>query len=214
MTNYPPPNYPPPNFPPQQGKFLPELEVDGPGPQNRLTVLLRVILLIPQFIVFSKLPAFGLQGMRRRNSPDVRECRCIGVLVLLEEKKIGDRQLVQLVGNRRMRAQSPDAVADQQHAVQVAVIKRTHAEVIARAKQALAPSVPYRESKIAQQMLHTIFVPFCIGMQDQLSIGRRVEIAWRNRLQFADEMGARVNTRLRDDANFAVTTERLLIGLE
>ncbi len=39
------------NYPPQHGAFLPELEVDGPGPQNRLTVLFRLILLIPQYLV-------------------------------------------------------------------------------------------------------------------------------------------------------------------
>lgn len=35
--------------------FLPELEIDGPGPQRRWTVLIRLILLIPHFIVLYSL---------------------------------------------------------------------------------------------------------------------------------------------------------------
>ena len=103
-----------------------------------------------------------------------------------------------------MRTQRPDAVADQQHAVEIAVIKRTHSEVIARAKEALPARVPYRKSKVAQQMLYAVVTPLGVGMQEQFGISGGVEIAWVIRRQVPDEIGARINTSVRDDANFAV----------
>lgn len=42
---------PPPTDPPPAGPVAPELEIDGPGPQRRLTVAFRALLLIPQFVV-------------------------------------------------------------------------------------------------------------------------------------------------------------------
>jgi hypothetical protein len=51
--NEPPTNYyqqvPPPQPPP--GELLPEIDIANPGPQPRLTVFFRLILLIPHFIV-------------------------------------------------------------------------------------------------------------------------------------------------------------------
>ncbi|MFD5916928.1 DUF4389 domain-containing protein [Kitasatospora sp. NPDC058201] len=41
----------PPTPAPHPSEWLPALDIPAPGPQNRLTVLVRVLLLIPQFIV-------------------------------------------------------------------------------------------------------------------------------------------------------------------
>lgn len=50
MTNRP--SAPPPNDEPRrEAMFRPELEIDGPGRQNRLSVAFRLLLLIPQAIV-------------------------------------------------------------------------------------------------------------------------------------------------------------------
>src|SRR5947209_4382910 len=103
-----------------------------------------------------------------------------------------------------MRTQRPDAVADQQHAVEIAVVKRTHSEVIARAKEALPPHVPNDKSKVAQQMLYAVVTPLCVGVQNQLGISGGVEIAWEIRRHVTDEIGTRIDASVRDDANFAV----------
>jgi len=48
---------------PTAGEFLPQLDVDGPAPQSRVTVFFRLIMLIPQWIVliFLSIAAFFVQ---------------------------------------------------------------------------------------------------------------------------------------------------------
>ena len=50
------------------------------------------------------------------------------------------------------------------------VAQRLHAEVIARAEQALCTAIPDREREVAEQVLGTVLAPALVSGEDQLGI--------------------------------------------
>src|SRR5271156_291954 len=113
-----------------------------------------------------------------------------------------------------MLAKAVQRVAEKKKLAQLGIIKRLHAEMVARAKQQFLTRVPYCESKISAQMLHAFRAPRRIRAQNQVGVcdgAASGAIALQRELLF--QFLAAVNARIRGDPQLAIEACRLLLNL-
>src|SRR5207302_10467624 len=73
--------------------------------------------------------------------------------------------------------------------------------------------IPDAKSEIAEQVFHTVLLPYAIGEQNQFdvrSIGRDLASV---SLQLRKEIGTPIHARVGDDPNFSIQRERLVFAL-
>jgi hypothetical protein len=92
------------------------------------------------------------------------------LLVGGEQQKIGDRQVIQPIGNGRVHAHAIQGVAEHQDVVDPGVEERLDPEMVAGAEEALFPGVPDGEREVAEQMIDAALAPDAVGVQDQLHV--------------------------------------------
>jgi len=105
-------------------------------------------------------------------------------LVPTKKQKVRDRQVVQLVRDRRVEAYTIQGIAEDEPGPDVRVVKRLHPHVVAGAEQGARAPVPDGKGKITQEVFDTVLPPAEVGTQDQLDIGsvRQLGLA----VQFGD----------------------------
>src|SRR5271156_5994035 len=113
-----------------------------------------------------------------------------------------------------MLAQAVQRVAEQKKLAELGIVKRFHAEMIARAKQNFLARVPDREGEIPAQMLHAIRAPGRVRAQNQARIsGSASRSALALLREFLFQFLTAVNARIRGDPQLSVEARRLLLNL-
>ncbi len=136
------------------------------------------------------------------------------VLVQVEQQKVGDGQIVQPVGHRRVLANAVQGTTEDERPAAVGVEQWLDAQMIARAKKALFWAVPDGEGKVSKQLVHAGFIPDQIGAQNQLHIrGTPGEILVSVRFQSWDQVAAGVHPGVGDDPDPAIEREGLTLVL-
>src|ERR1051326_253569 len=147
-----------------------------------------------------------------RKSFDVGESSCGRFQIHATKQKIANGLLVETIRNRWMLPNAVKRIADDQGVSHLCVIKRFNTEPIARAKQLAPGPVPDGKREVTKQMIEAGFAPNFIGMQDQLSVvGVRGLGAFN--LKLVDQFDAAIDTHVRSQPHFSVTTQRLTFSL-
>jgi hypothetical protein len=149
--------------------------------------------------------------MRRRQAPDVGEGRRRKIHVAAEEEEVGDRRIVQPVGDGRVAAEDSESVADEERVPPAGVVEGTNAEVVAGAEEELAAAVPDGEGEVAEEVVDALLAPETVGAEEEVSIGGGGEIGGGlpSPAEFLLEFGAAVEAGVGDDGETAVKGEGL-----
>ncbi len=105
------------------------------------------------------------EGMCRRQPADIRERSSLGFPDHVEEKKIGNREIIQSSRDGGMPADTIERVAENQDRADASIVKGFNPKLIARTKQFLIGCIPNRKSKITAQMFHARRAPFRVGAE-------------------------------------------------
>ena len=108
--------------------------------------------------------------MCRRQLANIGERRGRGILIHLEQEKIGNRQIVEPPGNTRMQPDGIQRIAEDKRGAGLGIVQLLDSHRIARAKQALYLRVPECKGEISKQIFHAGFAPGIVGMQDEFGI--------------------------------------------
>ena len=113
--------------------------------------------------------------MSRRNSLNVSESRGCLVLIQIEQEKIRDRQIIETIRNMGVLTDTVQRIAKNQMRPDIRVVQRFYPCMIAGQEKLPSWRIPDAKSEIAEQMLHTVLLPYNVSVENQLdvsSIGR------------------------------------------
>lgn len=147
--------------------------------------------------------------MSRRKSSDASEEGGLRVFVTLPEEEIANGLFIQPVGNRRVKTNTVQRVADDQAIPGLGVIERLYPEMISTAKQTPPSLVPDGESEVADQVVDAILTPGMIGAENQLDISGVFKLAMASGFELVYEIVSTVDSGIGDDPNVVIQAEWL-----
>ena len=150
--------------------------------------------------------------MRGRQPLDVRKRRDLRLPDHIEEKKIGNRKVVEPFRGGRMTSETIERIADDYKLANASVEKRFNAKMIARAKQLFVTGVPKRKGKISQQTIYAPRAPCRIRPQDQFAVRRVRMHRLLCFLKLVNQLFARVQPRVCHDPKVPVEAQGLPVA--
>ena len=124
-------------------------------------------------------------------------------------EELGQRRLIRPRLNQPALEDGLDLGGEDEAVADAGVVKRLHAEAIAREEEAAAGRVPDREGEHAAQPLDAGIAPLLVGVDDRLGVGARA-IAMPGALELAPQIGVVVDLAVEDDADgFVLVGQRL-----
>ncbi len=147
--------------------------------------------------------------MSRRQALNVAKGGYGFVVVQPEQQEVGDGGIVEFAGNIGMGSYAIEGVAEQKEILQLRVVERFDAEVIAGAEQQLIGRIPNGEREIAAKMVDAIRAPSGVTPQDQFGIGRGfADVAIRS-AELTDQVRSLIEARVSGQPQPIVKPRRL-----
>ena len=135
------------------------------------------------------------------------------VPVHAEQKEISDGEIVQIVGNRRVKANAGQRIAEHEEVPTLRIVEGLHAEVVPGAKDPTLSPIPDGEREVPDQVIDAVVAPRMISVQDELRVVGELGARATLRLELRDQIGPRVDARVGREPDVAVETERLTFSL-
>src|ERR1700680_4380372 len=149
--------------------------------------------------------------MGSRNSLNLGERCGRRVLVETKQQEIGNGEIVQLVRDAWILADTLESITENYAGAESGIIEGLDAHMVTGAEESLPCFIPNSEREIPKQMLDAIQSPCSIRVQNQFGIGPAGwhDIDLSGGLECGEKLSARIDPRIRDDPGFAVQGQRL-----